>query len=171
MSEIKLIDQICSLMMVGALYPLSVIKENYKRVFGDKKLSKIATCLRNESAKTEGKVDTEYLPCRTKLYGLTIEYDPEKNEAITESDDTRRIAAVILDSVQKQNIKALDEWLSTNLVDKIQEIVEDQLRIELKNEVIPAIDNSINERIELSKDKMKELLLEIFSDTIKINRG
>ena len=49
--------------------------------------------------------------------------------------------------------------------------MEDQLRIELKNEVIPAIDNSINERIELSKDKMKELLLEIFSDTIKINRG
>ena len=67
MSEIKLIDQICSLMMVGALYPLSVIKENYKRVFGDKKLSKIATCLRNESAKTEGKVDTN-------IYHVVLSY-------------------------------------------------------------------------------------------------
>jgi hypothetical protein len=168
MSDLKLIDEVCGLMHPGALYPISYLKTRFREVFRDSDdIKKIAKTLLNENKKADRKVVRVNVH-GSPYYTLSDNHEAKDQRVVTDNVDVASMATAIYNMVHSQNIKALDEWLQTNLMSAIEQIVKE----EFKNEILPvlqqSIDNAVNNKVKMSKSKFKMLILEIIGDVIKV---
>lgn len=170
-NSLSILDKICGLMELTAIYPLETIKEKYIKTFNDVESSKkIAAILRAESKKVNAKVCKVQIQDRL-YYKLNDDFNFDDQKAIVEIETTLRLAQVIYSMIHKQNLEVLDKWLNEDLIKKIDMIIESKLKRELRNEVAPAIEKSISDKIKQSKGQFKKLILELISDIIKVTES
>ncbi len=164
----ELLDTICGIMYPGALYPVKVIKSRYMEIFNDiDGLKFIAALMLAESRKKNSKVVKVSLG-GTRVYKLNEKFDHEEARSVVENETINRLAAVIMKTVQTQNLKILKKWLDEDLNDRLEQIVTEKLAIELKDEVAPLIAETVNAKIKCSRGKFKKLLLEVICDIINL---
>jgi len=170
-NSLSILDKICGLMELTAIYPLEIIKEKYIKTFNDVEGSKkIAVILRTENKKVNSKVCKVQIENR-QYYKLNDNFNFDDQKAIVETETTLRLAQVIYSMIHKQNLEVLDKWLNEDLIKKIDMIIESKLKQELRNEVAPAIEKSISDKIKQSKGQFKKLILELISDIIKVTES
>ena len=170
-NSLSILDKICGLMELTTIYPLETIKEKYIKTFNDVEGSKkIAVILRTENKKVNSKVCKVQIENRL-YYKLNDNFNFDDQKAIVETETTLRLAQVIYSMIHKQNLEVLDKWLNEDLIKKIDMIIESKLKQELRNEVAPAIEKSISDKIKQSKGQFKKLILELISDIIKVTES
>ena len=167
-----IMDEVCGLMSQGTYYPVNVIKENYITIFEDEESSKkISQLLSRNSKKKNPKILRDAIGGNT-VYSLNPEFNFEDERKVAEASNIENMAKVIRKMVHSQNLKALDVWLNNDLIKVIDTIVEDRIKQELTNEVVPVLKDFINSevdgKIKSSKSSFKKLLLEVISDIIKL---
>ena len=170
-NSLSILDKICGLMELTTMYSLEAIKEKYIKTFNDVEGSKkIAVILRTENKKVNSKVCKVQIENRL-YYKLNDNFNFDDQKAIVETKTTLRLAQVIYSMIHKQNLEVLDKWLNEDLIKKIDMIIESKLKQELRNEVAPAIEKSISDKIKQSKGQFKKLILELISDIIKVTES
>jgi len=165
-----IIENICGLMFPGAYYPIDVIKDQYGSIFDSiEDTKKIAAILLGESKKSNSKVIRGNMRGAT-VYSLNDKYNFDDARKLTEATSVVRMAEVIRDRIQKQNIETLNEWLENDLYDVLSTLVEDKIKTEFRDEVMPVLTETITKtvtaKVKHSKGSFKKLLLETISDLI-----
>jgi len=158
----RLISLICAMMDFGAFYSIKSLKDKYRGMYGDQDLYfKISRVLLSESKKANPRVIRTRIQ-KIPVYTLNDEYDFKHELDDIVNNNTIQFVQSFVNDIQLQNIKQLNKWLETKFMNVLVSVVSD----ELKTEVVPLIDNHIINQLKISKDHIKNLMLEIMRDVV-----
>jgi len=165
----KIIDDICTLMYPGALYPANVLKNIYIETYGIEGADTVDKSLSNECRKKVSKIQKVTTPDGNS-YRLNPDIDFGDIKSINSTENIYRLANTIYKVIQARTVENLNRWLNEDLEQKLELIVTEKVEHEMTTEVVPLLSQYLEARklesVKMTKASFKKHILSLISDVI-----